>query len=151
MGSDLWSCGVIMYILLCGDPPFLGSTDREVISKARGGEFSFDGTVWKHVSADAKNLIRMLLKVDPQERFTAEQALHHTWIMNKKPNEKNVSLQLKVVNNFRSFSGHNRLKKAALHVIASIMSDGQLKELRKTFQALDYNGDGQLTFMEMKN
>merc|ERR1711953_286592 len=58
--SDLWSCGVIMYILLCGTPPFPGSTDLEILTKARQGQFSFDGDVWKHVSEDAKNLIRTL-------------------------------------------------------------------------------------------
>merc|ERR1712050_537073 len=83
-------------------------------------------------------------------RFTAEQALHHTWIKNTAPKAKNVSLQSNVIDNLRSFQAHNKLKKAALHVIASMLRDDQIKTLRKTFQKLDYNGDGQLTVMEIK-
>ena len=61
--SDLWSCGVIMFVMLCGYPPFFGETDAEVLSKVRLGNFSFNATDWKNVSEDAKNLIRMLLKM----------------------------------------------------------------------------------------
>eukprot|EP00439_Symbiodinium_sp_Y106_P050199 s2807_g6.t1 len=77
---DLWSCGVIMYTMLCGYPPFYGKTDHEVLHKVKSGSFTFDQKDWKNVSDDAKALIRMLIKFDPAERYTAEQALQHEWI-----------------------------------------------------------------------
>ncbi|CAJ1354054.1 unnamed protein product [Effrenium voratum] len=81
---DIWSSGVIMpspeYTLLCGYPPFYGKTDQEVLQKVKGGNFTFENKDWRHVSEDAKGLIRMLLKYDPGHRFTAEQALQHEWI-----------------------------------------------------------------------
>merc|ERR1719437_121058 len=121
--SDLWSAGVIMYVMLCGYPPFFGETDAEVLSKVRLGNFFFNQADWKNVSEDAKNLIRMMLKMNPRDRYTAEQTLNHEWIKNKAPKAKQVSLQSNFVDNLRNFRSQNKLKKAALHIIA-----GQLNE-----------------------
>merc|ERR1719414_567387 len=148
--SDLWSIGVIMYVMLCGYPPFFGETDAEVLSKVRLGNFSFNAADWKNISEDAKNLIRFLLKMNPRDRYTAEQALNHEWIKNKAPKAANVSLQTNFVDNLRNFRSQNKLKKAALHVIAGQLDEDQIKALRETFQGLDSNGDGLLTSAEMK-
>jgi calcium-dependent protein kinase len=77
---DIWSCGVIMYVLHCGYPPFYGEADVDVLSKVRLGNYSFNAADWKGVSDDAKNLIRMCLKMNPKDRFTAEQCLSYTWL-----------------------------------------------------------------------
>jgi len=149
--SDLWSCGVIMYVMLCGYPPFYGDTDAEVLSKVRLGNFSFNAADWKNVSEDAKGLIRQLLKMNPRDRFTAEQALNHEWIKNKAPKATNVSLQSNFVDHLRGFRSQNKLQKAALNVIAGQLNDEQIKALREIFAQLDKNGDGSLTLVEMKD
>jgi calcium-dependent protein kinase len=149
--SDLWSCGVIMYVLLCGYPPFFGETDSEVLVKVRLGNFAFNAADWKNISEDAKNLIRMLLKMNPRDRFTAEQTLNHDWIKNKAPQAKNISLQSSFVDNLRGFRSQNKLKKAALQIIAGQLNENEIKNLRETFQALDHNGDGFLTAIEMRD
>merc|ERR1712176_1050598 len=148
--SDLWSCGVIMYVLLCGYPPFFGETDAEVLSKVRLGNFSFNATDWKNVSEDAKNLIRMMGKMNPRDRYTAEQALNHVWVKNKAPKATGAKLQDNFVDNLRGFRSQNKLKKAALHIIANQLNEDQIKALRDIFMQLDGNGDGKLTVNEMK-
>jgi len=148
--SDMWSCGVIMFVLLCGYPPFYGENDADVLSKVRLGNFSFNASDWKNVSEDAKNLIRMLLKMNPKDRYTAQQTLNHEWIKNKAPKASNVNLQSNFVDNLRGFRSMNKLKKAALHIIANNLNEDQIKKLREVFMALDSNSDGLLTVNEMK-
>mmetsp|Transcript_77777 Transcript_77777/g.154268 ORF Transcript_77777/g.154268 Transcript_77777/m.154268 type:complete len:448 (-) Transcript_77777:112-1455(-) len=84
---DLWSCGIIMYILLCGHPPFRGKVQQEILLKVRDGSFVFDAKVWRTVSLGAKHLISMLLRKEPEERFTAEQALADRWLLATLPKE----------------------------------------------------------------
>jgi calcium-dependent protein kinase len=71
---DLWSAGCIMYILLCGYPPFYGDDDQEILRMVKKGEFDFDGEEWDDVSNDAKDLIKKLI-CKPERRLTAEEAL----------------------------------------------------------------------------
>eukprot|EP00930_Biecheleria_cincta_P014487 TRINITY_DN1243_c0_g1_i2.p1 TRINITY_DN1243_c0_g1~~TRINITY_DN1243_c0_g1_i2.p1 ORF type:complete len:503 (-),score=138.31 TRINITY_DN1243_c0_g1_i2:211-1719(-) len=148
--SDIWSCGVIMYVLLCGYPPFFGDSDHEVLAKVRLGNFNFSPSDWKNVSDDAKNLIRMMLKMNPKERYSAEMALNHEWIKNKAPRAQNVPLQSNFVDKLRGFRSQNKLKKAALHIIAGQLNESQIQSLRDVFMNLDKNGDGLLTPVEMK-
>jgi len=149
---DLWSTGVIMYILLCGYPPFYGRSDQEVLAKVKRGVFAFDDKEWKDVSADAKNLIRGLLRMNPKERITAEKALTHEWITKTAPRAVDVSLKTNptLMDNLRNFRMQNKLKKAALHIIAGQLDESQIKGLRETFTALDENSDGFLTMEELK-
>merc|ERR1712087_1045209 len=94
--------------------------------------------------------IRMLLKMNPRDRYTAQQALNHEWIAQKAPKATNLPLQSGIVDKLRGFRSHNKLKKAALHIMAVQLNDSQIKALRDTFTALDSNGDGLLTSAEMK-
>ncbi|KAH7650075.1 calcium calmodulin dependent kinase [Cryptosporidium bovis] len=77
---DMWSLGVIMYILLCGYPPFNGSNDNIILHKVQKGFYAFNESDWEHVSFLAIDLIRRLLTYNPNERITARDALNHPWI-----------------------------------------------------------------------
>jgi len=78
---DLWSCGVILYILLSGCPPFYGKNDNEIFEKVKKGQLNFKQKIWQEISDDAKNLIKSLLEFDYNLRPTAEQALEHPWFL----------------------------------------------------------------------
>jgi calcium/calmodulin-dependent protein kinase I len=78
--ADMWSLGVIVYILLGGYPPFIEQNQRELFRKIRKGQYEFHDEYWGQVSADAKSLISQLLTVDPDKRYDAKGALSNKWI-----------------------------------------------------------------------
>jgi calcium-dependent protein kinase len=142
---DLWSCGVIMYILLSGRPPFSGSTDEEVWGKIRRGNFAFQYEQFHKVSEDAKNIMRGLMKYKEVERFTGYEALHHDAIQRYAPRGKDVKIQNSIITNLRDFAFSTKLKKAALHAVVHTGREDQVAMLRETFLALDIDDDGFVT------
>jgi len=79
-GVDIWSIGVITYVLLCGFPPFFGETQKELFDNILSATFDFPNPEWKGVSTEAKNFISKMLVVDPDVRYSAEQCLQDPWI-----------------------------------------------------------------------
>lgn len=77
---DLWSIGVIVYILLCGFPPFYGDNDAQMFKRIKAGQYKFLAPYWDTISADAKDFVRNLLIVEPKKRMTAAEALNHRWL-----------------------------------------------------------------------
>lgn len=76
---DIWSCGVILYILLSGEPPFKGKDDKEVLASIERGQYSFDKENWKYISAQAKDLISKMIEIDPKKRLSVKDAMLHPW------------------------------------------------------------------------
>ncbi|XP_019086853.1 PREDICTED: calcium-dependent protein kinase 11-like [Camelina sativa] len=79
--ADVWSAGVILYILLSGVPPFWGQTDSEIFDAVGAADLSFSEEPWDHITSYAKNLIWGMLCVDPSQRLTADEVLAHPWWM----------------------------------------------------------------------
>ena len=77
---DLWSIGVILYILLCGYPPFNGSNDEQIIKKVKEGKYRTDEEEWHNISEDAIDILNKLLQYNPNNRISAAEALQHKWI-----------------------------------------------------------------------
>ncbi|KAG7468460.1 hypothetical protein MATL_G00143490 [Megalops atlanticus] len=77
---DVWSIGVIMYMLLCGEPPFMSSSEDRLFDMIRRGDLTFSGPIWDSISDGAKKVLRCLLKVDPAHRITASELLDNPWI-----------------------------------------------------------------------
>jgi len=80
MSVDIWSIGVICYVLLCGFPPFYGETQKELFENIMSGTFDFPSPEWDSVSDGAKTFIKKILVVDASKRYTAEQALNDPWL-----------------------------------------------------------------------
>jgi calcium-dependent protein kinase len=146
---DIWSCGVIMYVLLCGYPPFHGDTDPEILRKVRSGRFDFPAEDWDSISGDAKDLITKMLTMDQSARPAAAACLEHRWITSQSEDAARGRICPDISNRLRSFKSVGRLKKVALTLIAQQLRDEDIEELRSTFQALDKNNDGRLTFAEI--
>lgn len=77
---DIWSVGVITYILLSGTPPFNGQDDKEIMKKVREGKVYFDAPQWNTISSEAKSFIKLLLTYDPDKRPDAENAMKDPWL-----------------------------------------------------------------------
>lgn len=87
---DVWSIGVIAYILLCGYPPFYDETDANLFAQIMKGEFEFDSPYWDEISDSAKDFISHLICVNPEKRFTCKGALGHPWISGNTARDKNI-------------------------------------------------------------
>ncbi|XP_046440386.1 calcium/calmodulin-dependent protein kinase type 1-like isoform X1 [Daphnia pulex] len=87
---DVWSIGVISYILLCGYPPFYDESDANLFAQILKGEFEFDSPYWDEISDSAKDFIRRLMCVDVNKRFTCREALQHPWISGNAASTKNI-------------------------------------------------------------
>ena len=149
---DLWSCGVIMYILLSGEPPFNDprADNEAIMKKVETGKYDIEHGVWKSITTEAKELIQRLLTYDPAERISAEDALNHTWIANNSScvvDQKTAENALSQLQNFRA---DQKLKQAAFSFIASqLISKSEKERLAKIFKAIDKNGDGKLSKTEI--
>jgi calcium-dependent protein kinase len=100
---DIWSCGVILYIILSGIPPFNGASDQEIMKKVRVGKFSFTDPCWSNISDKAKDLITKLLIYDPEQRPSAEDALKHPWIQESAKQAIDSSVAMGALSNLKTF------------------------------------------------
>lgn len=112
---DMWSLGVIAFILLCGYPPFFDDNQNQLFAKIKKGQFEFEKEFWGEVSDQAKDLIRKLLVVDPAKRLTARDVLKHPWIV-AGGGEKDITPALKQL---RGYLARRRLKRASMLMIAA--------------------------------
>ena len=100
---DMWSIGVIIFIMLSGFPPFNGKSDDEIIGKVRRGQWNFNNEIWATISSEAKDLIKNLLTVDINARLTAIQALEHPWIKQRSKTTFNEGLARQAISALSSF------------------------------------------------
>ncbi len=150
---DLWSAGVIMFILLSGTPPFYGNSDEEIYNKVKEGKFCLKSSEWDDISSDAKELIKNLLVKDYNKRYSADQALNHKWIKTMKENSnKPLSKEhlSKVAINFQDFNCNQKLQQATLaYIVHNLTKKEDLDEVRRAFNEFDENGDGKLSRDEL--
>ncbi|WMV44901.1 hypothetical protein MTR67_038286 [Solanum verrucosum] len=146
---DIWSAGVILYILLCGVPPFWAESEQGVAQAILRGAIDFKREPWPSISEGAKNLVRQMLEADPKLRLTAKQVLEHPWLQNAKK-APNVPLGDVVRSRLKQFSMMNRFKRKALRVIADFLSNEEVEDLKEMFNKIDTNNDGIVSVEELK-
>ncbi|XP_066332984.1 calcium-dependent protein kinase 17-like isoform X4 [Miscanthus floridulus] len=122
---DVWSAGVIIYILLSGVPPFWDESEQGIFEQVLNGDLDFSSDPWPSISESAKDLVRKMLNCDPRKRLIAHEDLCHPWVCvdgvaPDKPLDSAVLTRLK------QFSAMNKLKKMALRVIAENLSEDEI-------------------------
>ncbi|KAK2644479.1 hypothetical protein Ddye_019674 [Dipteronia dyeriana] len=143
---DVWSAGVILYILLSGVPPFWAENEKGIFDAVLKGEIDFETAPWPSISNSAKDLVRKMLTQDPRKRITSAQVLEHPWI--KEASDKPIDSA--VLSRMKQFRAMNKLKKLALKVIAENLSEDEIKGLKSMFANIDTDQSGTITYEELK-
>ncbi|KAJ3674657.1 hypothetical protein LUZ60_005273 [Juncus effusus] len=147
---DIWSAGVILYILLSGGPPFWAETEQGVAKAILKGVIDFERSPWPQISNNAKNLIRGMLEMDPKKRLTAQQVLDHPWLHTARRADSDVNLGDIVRTRLKQFSVMNKFKKKAMRVIADHLSVEEVEVIREIFTFMDTDKIGKISFEQLK-
>ena len=144
---DIWACGVIFYILLCGYPPFNGDNDEEIFEAVLKGEFEFPDEEWKSVSEAAKVLIQKMLTKNPKKRISALESLQDIFFKkNEDKTQGDKQLAKSVLGNMKKFKKNRKLEQATIaFIINQFILKDERAELEKQFKEWDLNGDGVLS------
>ncbi|URE41228.1 calcium-dependent protein kinase [Musa troglodytarum] len=136
--ADIWSAGVIVYILLAGVPPFWAENDEGIFAAILPDH-------WPTISSSAKDPVKKMLRTNPKERLTAAEILKHPWIREdgEAPDKR---LDHVVLTRMRQFRAMNKLKK----VIAESLSEEEIMGLKEMFKSMDTDNSGTLTVEELK-
>ncbi|CAA6673489.1 unnamed protein product [Spirodela intermedia] len=135
--SDVWSIGVITYILLCGKRPFWDKTEDGIFKEVLRNKPDFRRKPWPSISASGKDFVKKLLVKDPRARLTAAQALY--------------PLDISVLGSMREFVKYSRMKQLALRALASTLNPEELADLRDQFNAIDVDKNGSISLEEMRH
>jgi len=142
---DMWSLGVILYIMLSGSHPFDPdgrSTDAQIVERILRADYKFDVEIWKHVSPSAKDVIRHLIHMDPHQRYTTEQLLRHPWVAGTDVSDS--PMPTTALDSLREFNqGRRNFRKGLVGIVASQMYmrkanrvtllESEIEEIRNVF------------------
>ena len=152
---DVWSCGVIMYILLSARPPFGGEDDNEIMERVSTGKYDLESPPFNKLSKNSIDLIKRLLTMDPEQRISAEQALNHPWFKEFKSQEiynriNDTDTMKTLVENLKKYKRTSIIQETALAYLVHHFP--QIKDVVnscKLFNQIDKSGDGKITKAEL--
>lgn len=148
---DIWSCGVVLYILLCGYPPFPGKTNDEVYKAVKIGKYEMPSKDWDRISKDAKDLVSNMLKFNSKDRFSAKDCFDHSWFKKMEKNDiaKKDDSHI-VLENMKKFKKYRKLQHATFSfIVLQILSNEERNELIASFNTIDKNHDGVISNEEL--
>ena len=152
---DIWSCGVILYILLSARPPFAGDSDKEIMENVSLGKYDLQTSPFDRISRNCKDLIQKLLIMEPKKRITAQDALNHIWFKEHRSKEKfnqikDESTLKKLLSNLKAYKRDSIIQETALAYL--VHNFPQMKDVInacKLFNQIDINGDGKVNKQEL--
>ena len=147
--ADIWSCGVILYILLCGWPPFHGDSTQQIFRNIMTQPLDLKSEPWDKISPAAKDCVKRMLCRDVSKRLTAAQLLKHPW-MKANGVATDESLTPEVLTRLRQYGKMNNFKKEALKIVARALPQQEIHGIREMFQAIDEDGSGCITIDELR-
>lgn len=147
MEADVWSVGVITYILLCGSRPFWARTESGIFRAVLRADPNFDDAPWPSVSPEAKDFVKRLLNKDLRKRMTAAQALTHPWLRGQHA----IPLDILIFRLVKAFIRASPLKRAALKALSKSLTENELFYLRSQFKLLEPNKDGKISLENFRS
>lgn len=154
---DIWSLGVIMYILLSGEPPFSDENDDVIFKKILLGKYNIKDGIWKNISNSAKNLIKKLLTYDSNKRPSARDLLENDdWILEHSKDSAGTELDENTLKSsimkLSTLKNGMKLQQTCIgFIIHNLENNDEINKLLKIFKMIDSNGDGQITKEELKD
>ena len=152
---DIWSCGVILYILLSGRAPFTGHKDREVLQKIKQGRYDLKRKPFDNTSVEAKDLIKRSLEMNKNKRINAKDALNHPWFI--KHNTKDYFCKVndrflrKTIDNISHYKPKNKLQQITIaYLVHNLPELEEIKLINKVFALFNTSNNGKLSKEETK-
>ena len=145
---DVWSCGVILYIILSGNPPFFDTNNEKLKEKICNIEYNFDLPIFSKISEDAKDLLRQIF-VPYESRPTISDILNSTWVKENAPNSSSESLNIDW-GHIQKYSKLNLVQKSVINYRAFHMNPQESQKFIEMFKLMDKNSDGVLSLEEIK-
>ena len=147
--ADIWSCGIILYTMLCGHPPFCGNKENTIKSKILHSKLVFPSKEFKTVSTEAIEYIKKLLSYNPEDRPSAEEALNNKWLKSM-INHGNNQLSEYIISNLIKFRTTLGLQKATVSFLTNQISiNEEIKKLKEEFDKIDVDKDGEISKDEL--
>ena len=146
---DIWSIGVIAYMLLSGVPPFYGPDDKATLQSVRQGKWKFNTKLFQPVSAAAKTFITSCLDVNASMRPTAASAMKHQWFQLLRSKESPDAVSLDVVSRIRGFTRRTALSRMCMEIVAHCLGASQIANLREEFGKFDMEQTGEISYADM--
>lgn len=147
---DIWSMGVVLYILLCGRPPFKGKSNPEIIKNVLKGEYHFDYESFSSVSDEVKAFIGSCLEKDTTRRFSAEEAFADAWIQKQWDADlAKIEIPGEVPGAIQNFMNSVNFKRTTITFMASRIPEEEIENLKKAFIKMDADGNGVLSKEEL--
>lgn len=145
---DLWSLGIVSFILLVGYMPFSGSDEKQM-RNIKAGNYSWKQEKWNKVSPHGVDFIKSLLEVNPQKRLSAQKALEHVWIKDREA-QPNVAVEKDVIDALRQFGSASKFRRCCMEMMAWSLSNEERAQVRQYFISMDKTQQGTITLGELK-
>merc|ERR1719408_586717 len=147
---DLWSTGVMTYVMLCGKPPFWGTREQHY-KAAKNERYPFKDAPWDKMNNQAKDFVARLLKASPSKRMPIKDACAHQWLHSQHHDHATSEASASVFASLQNFTAQSTFKRMCITAVARQLDHTHLKDIHQVFRDMDQNGDGVLSLEEVKS
>lgn len=147
--SDMWSIGVILFVMITGQQPFKGRDQAHVFERISEGNYDKRLLDRQKCSSELKDLIKRTLVVDPKKRISVESAINYPWFSLFDSEQEDIKIQPEIIDALRDFQNQNLLQKEVLFYLAKITNESEVIKLKQAFSIIDKDNSGEIEYEEI--